>query len=118
MGEAAAADMPAAIGYMILAVYGLMMAALVAFFTDGVEATMMVAISVIYTAIYFSVPSSFLRVEGRSGQMPLREFLRDGLSTWTGRIGGCEAILQILLIPAAITVALAAIGLLARLNQA
>lgn len=109
-GEAAAPDIPASVGRMILAAYAMMMAALLLFFTGSVEALMMVVISAIYTAIYLAVPTTFLIAEGRSGGRPMADFLAHGLDTATGHIEGREALLQILLIPAAIIVAILVLG--------
>lgn len=112
-GEAAAPDIPASVGRMILATYAMMMAGLLIFFTGSLEALMMVIISTIYTTIYFAVPTSFLIAEGRSGGRTMSDFLARGLDSATGHIEGREALLQILLIPAAIIVAILMLGIAA-----
>ena len=112
MGEAAAPDVPAAVGMMILGVYALILAAFVALFARDTEAGLMVAIGAVYFMIYLAVPATFFRTEGRSGDIDLRRFLKDGLHTWTGHVGGLEAIVQILLIPVALAIAITAIGII------
>lgn len=112
MGEAAVPDVPAAVGWMILGAYALIMASFLVLFTRDMEAGLMVAISGVYFAVYLGVPTVFFRTEGRSGDIDLRRFLKDGLNTWTGHVDGHEAIVQILLIPAALFVAITAIGII------
>jgi hypothetical protein len=102
MGEAAAPDVPAAVGWMILGVYTLIMAAFVVFFAHDAEAGLMVAISGVYFTVYLGVPAAFFRTEARSGDIDLKRFLKDGLQTWTGHVEGLEAIVQILLVPVAL----------------
>jgi len=112
MGEAAAPDVPGAVGLMILGAYALIMAAFLVLFARDTEAGLMVAISGVYFTVYLSVPTMFFRTEGRSGDIDLERFLRDGLNTWTGHVGGYEAIVQILLIPVALAIAITAIGII------
>ena len=112
MGEAAAPDVPAAVGWMILGVYALIMAVFLTLFARDTEAGLMVAVSGAYFTVYLGVPAAFFRTEARSGDIDLKRFMRDGLNTWTGHVSGIEAIVQILLIPVALTIALTAIGII------
>jgi len=112
MGEAAAPDVPGSVGLMILGVYALIMAAFLVLFARDTEAGLMVAISGVYFTVYLAVPAIFFRTEGRSGDIDLQRFLKDGLDTWTGHVGGHEAIVQILLIPVALAIAITAIGII------
>ncbi|HVV41956.1 MAG TPA: hypothetical protein VHC94_12915 [Nitrobacter sp.] len=110
MGEAAAPDVPAAVGWMILGVYALIMSSFLLLFARDMEVGLMVAISGVYFTVYLGVPAVFFRTEARSGHVDLKRFLKDRLHTWTGHVGGAEAIVQILLIPVA--VAITAIGII------
>ena len=112
MGEAAVPDVPAAVGWMILGVYALIMAVFLTLYARDTEAGLMVAVSAAYFTVYLGVPAVFFRTEARTGDIDLKRFLRDGLNTWTGHVGGLEAIVQILLIPVALTIALTAIGII------
>jgi len=112
MGEAAAPDVPAAVGWMILGVYALIMSSFLLLFARDMEAGLMVAISGVYFTVYLGVPAVFFRTEARSGDVDLKRFLKDGINTWTGHVGGAEAIVQILLIPVALTIAITAIGII------
>lgn len=111
VGEAAAPDLPAAVGWMILGAYALVMAAFVLLFARDTEAGFMIAISGVYFTVYLGVPAAFFRAEARSGDIDLKRFLRDGLEIWTGHVDGLEAIAQILLVPVALTIAITAIGI-------
>lgn len=112
MGEAAAPDVPAAVGWMILGVYALIMSSFLLLFARDMEAGLMVAISGVYFTVYLGVPATLFRTEGRSRDVDLKRFLKDGLHTWTGHVGGYEAIVQILLIPVALTIAITTIGII------
>ena len=69
MGEAAAPDVPAALGWMILAAYGAIMGAFLTLYTGNLRAAMMVAISGAYMAVFFAVPIFFLKQEpARAGR--------------------------------------------------
>jgi hypothetical protein len=115
-GEAAAPDVPAALGAMMVAAYAGIMAAFVLLYTANRMATMMVAISIVYTTVYLAVPAIFFRVEPtRRPRVTIAEFLDRGLDTWTGHIGGREAMIQILTIPAAIAGAVTAFGIAAKI---
>ena len=117
MGEAAAPDVPAAVGWMILGVYTLIMAVFLILFARDTEAGLMVAVSGVYFTVYLGVPAAFFRAEARGGDIDLKRFLRDGLNTWTGHVEGLEAIVQILLIPIALTIALTAIGIISIMSS-
>lgn len=112
MGEAAAPDVPAAVGWMILGIYALIMSSFLLLFARDMEAGLMVAVSGAYFTVYLGVPAVFFRTEARSGDVDLKRFLKDGLQTWTGHVGGYEAIIQIMLIPVALTIAVTAIGII------
>jgi len=112
MGEKAAPDEPAAVGFLILASYGMMLTVMFLGYAHGASATMVVTISMLYICIYLAVPTIFMRIEGAT-PMPLQRFLASGLETWTGHVSGKNAIIQILTIPVAITLALAAIATVA-----
>jgi hypothetical protein len=112
LGEAAAPDVPAAVGWMILGVYALIISSFLLLFARDMEAGLMVAIGGVYFTVYLGVAAVFFRTEARSGDIDLKHFLKHGLHTWTGHVGGFEAIVQILLIPVALTIAITAIGVI------
>lgn len=104
MGEAAAPDLAPRIGWMVLAAYGAILAAFI------------VAISGVYMAMFFAVPFAFLRNEPQGCSRPsYAHFLKTGPDTWTGRLTGPEAVIQILTIPVMIAAAISGIGFIAAL---
>ncbi|MCK5746945.1 MAG: hypothetical protein KAH44_12055 [Oricola sp.] len=79
------------------------------------EALFMVAISAVYLAAYMGTPFMLSRIGGRVDpvqEKPLARFLEEPFETWTGVISGREAALQILLIPSALLIASAGMGLI------
>lgn len=117
MGEAAAPDLPARVGWMILAAYGAILAAFLMLYTGSGRAAFMVAISGVYIALFFAVPIAFLRNEPQRGPRPsYARFLQTGIDTWTGHLTGREAVIQILIIPVMIAVAITGIGIIAALT--
>lgn len=113
MGEAAVPDVPVSAGVMIAGSYGLIMAGFFLGFAHGRDAVMMVVISALYATIYLTVPAIMLHAEGRGSRPNMQRFLRDGLNTWTGHASGRAALIQIMLIPLAIALAVFAIGIVA-----
>lgn len=116
LGEAAAPDVPAAIGWMIVGVYATIMTLFMVTFSGSAEAVMVTGISALYLAIYLAVPAIFLRTEPASGRVDYRAFLARGMHTNTGHVSGREAAIQMLTIPVAISVAVAGICLVVTLT--
>ncbi|WP_425408582.1 hypothetical protein [Hyphococcus sp.] len=103
----------ALINAAILGVFGL------TFLHDG-EALFMVAISAVYLAAYLGTPYVLSKVGGRidsAQEKPFEQFLGEPFETWTGVISGREALLQIMLVPAAILIAVTGMGVIIGLNQ-
>lgn len=73
---------------------------------DG-EALFMIAVSAIYLAAYLGTPYIMNRAAKIDGQQTKSyyHFLREPFETWTGVITGREALLQVILIPSAILIA-------------
>lgn len=115
MGEAAAPDVPAAVGVAILAAYGLMMAGFLTFFAGSAENLLAVAVDAVYLAMYLGVPAAMFMVERRKPRITWFQFLNKGLITWTGHVGGREAVAQILTIPLTIAGGVFGVGLIAHL---
>ena len=112
----AAPDVPAAVGRMIVGAYAALVAVFLLTMARGPEASFAIAVSALYVAIFLAVPRLFLAVESDSSPRPsLREFLARGLDTWTGRIGGGAALVQIFVVPVLVCLGLLAIGIAARI---
>lgn len=88
-------------------------------FSADTEALFMVAISGVYLAAYLGTPYILSRV-GRIDppqKGSFHRFLEAPFETWTGIITGREALLQVLLIPGAILIAVMGMGLIIGGNQ-
>jgi uncharacterized membrane protein YuzA (DUF378 family) len=116
--QAAAPDFPAAIGWGLIGIYAAVMLDFVLFFTASRMAALMVGVSVVYVIVYLATPVFFMRIERRGTgyarheqRVSLRDFMARGVETWTGRVGGRDAIAQLFTIPAVLVVALCAIGI-------
>lgn len=108
-------DVPAAVGRMIVGGYCALVAIFLLTMARGPEATFAIAISGLYVAIYVAVPRLFLKVEADSSPRPsLAEFLDSGIDSWTGRIGGASALVQIFVVPVLVGLCLLVIGIAAR----
>ncbi len=97
----------AVVNVAILAVFALT-------FLGDAEALFMVAISGVYLAAYMATPYIMSRV-GRFDTpqaKPFHQFLNEPFETWTGVITGREALLQVLLIPTAILIAVTGMALI------
>ena len=88
-------------------------------FSGDAEALFMVTIGVVYLAAYLGIPLILNRV-GRIDppqQGSFHRFLDAPFETWTGFITGRAALIQVILIPSAILVAVIGMGLIIGANQ-
>jgi hypothetical protein len=113
-GEAAVPDLPVAAGKALIGVYGGVMGAFVLTMATGGEASFAIAVGAFYLAIFLGVPALFLRIEPGAQKRPgLKDFLEQGMDTATGPISGAGALVQMLIVPVLLTVAILAIGTIA-----
>ena len=107
----AAPDMPRAAGLLIIASYAMLMCAFVVTI-HGARADFAIVIGAFYLAMFFGVPAVILGVEGETIRRPdLREFLDRGIETATGRISGAGALVQMLIVPLFLALAILAMGI-------
>jgi hypothetical protein len=113
----AAPDLPAAVGGLIAAPYAGLMAVFFAFYARSPVALFSIVICAGFVSIYFAIPRIFLAIEADPARRPtLRRFLRTGIDTATGRTGGRDALIQMMIVPVLVTLGLAAIGIIARIT--
>lgn len=112
MPTPAVPDMPAAAGAFMIAVYvGLMAVFAVTMAGDGIT-SFVILIGAFYLFMFFAVPAVFLVVEQDTARRPsLAEFLETGIDTATGRISGGGALVQMLMVPFLLMLAIVAMGL-------
>ena len=108
----AAPDVPAAVGGMIAASYaGLIVALAVATAGSG-KSTFVIAIAALLVIVFFTVPRIFFSVERGSGvRASFDDFMRNGMDTLTGHNSGSSALVQMLIVPVLLTLAVLTMGI-------
>ncbi|PVM93398.1 hypothetical protein DDF62_00895 [Caulobacter radicis] len=115
--EPSTPDLPKAVGWMIVGAYGAILGAFALAFLGDAEVGLVLGVCAVYLAVYLGVPAVILRMEPKVETRPdLADFLREGLSTWTGRVSAGSALAQILTVPIALAVAAAGLGVIVRLS--
>jgi hypothetical protein len=106
---------------LLAGTYGAMLLLLWLLFGTNVEASISLAICTAYFAVYFGVPWAMNRLATQAEPQPapgsLGRFLRGELVTYTGRISGMGATVQMLIVPVAIVLAFACIGVIIRITS-
>lgn len=116
MPATAAPDVPAAVGGLIVASYLTLLGVLFAFFAGSPLAFLCLSICAVFVAVFFAVPRIFFAVEARPGARPaLSRFMHEGMQTLTGRSGGKDALVQMLIVPVLLTMGLMAMGIIGKI---
>ena len=114
--EPAVPDVPAAVGGLVVGSYAALVAVLFAFMARSPLAIFSLVIVAGFVAIYFAVPILFLKVENDRTRRPaFSAFMNRGIATLTGRSGGGDALVQMLIVPVLLTLGLAAMGIIGRI---
>ena len=112
-GAPAVPDMPAAAGVMMVGVYAALMGAFAVTLGGEGHAGFAIAIGMFFVAMFFAVPLVFLRLEKDGTRRPsLTAFLETGIETATGRLSGGGALVQMLIVPFLLALAILAIGVI------
>jgi hypothetical protein len=85
------------------------------FFGATADTAFNIGVGAVYLAVYLGVPAVFLRIE-RGRRTDLASFLEKGLHTSSGHVAGKTAIMQILMLPFALAIAIAGMGVICRLS--
>ena len=108
----AAPDVPAAVGVMIAASYAGLIVALAVATVGSAESIFVIVIAALFVVAFFTVPRIFFAVERDSGvRMSFDAFLRNGMDTFTGHNSGKAALIQMLIVPVLLTLAVLAMGI-------
>ncbi|MEX6632532.1 hypothetical protein [Hyphococcus lacteus] len=88
-------------------------------FQGDKEALFMVAISAVYLVAYMGTPYILMRTgkEKQKDTQSFGQFLSEPFETWTETITGRGAMIQILMVPTAITIAVLGMCIIISLNQ-
>jgi hypothetical protein len=113
----AAPDVPASVGGMIAASYVGLIVALFVATAGSLSSIFAIAIAALFVAIFFTVPRIFFAVEPITEQRPgLGKFLKRGMAISTGHSSGTAALVQMLIVPVFLTIAVLAMGLIVTLT--
>jgi hypothetical protein len=109
--EPAAPDVPASVGAMLFAAYLALIGALAIATSGPGESRMVLVIAGLFVVAFFAVPHFIFAQEPKSGRRPdLDRFLATGMRTFTGDCTGGAALVQMFLVPVALTIGMLAIA--------
>lgn len=109
--EEATPDVPSSIGMMLFAAYLALVAALAIATSGPGESRMVLVIAGLFVVAFFAVPHYIFAQEPKSGRRPdLNRFLATGMRTFTGHCSGDAALVQMFLVPVALTIGMLAIA--------
>ncbi len=105
-------DMPVAVHKLALACWMAFLSVFWITFAFSGHATFMVAVSTVYAAVFFSVPVILARMcpPDERQHSELSSFLRGRFETIDGSIRGFDALVQVIVVPAMLTLGGIAIG--------
>ena len=110
--ESAVPDLPAAVGRLIVGAYVALIGMLAATMARNAESTFVISIAALFLVAFLSVPRIFLAIEPEKGRRPtMSAFLERGIHTATGHLSGRGALVQMLVVPALLTLGVLAIGI-------
>ena len=114
--EAAARDVPVAVGGLIVGAYATLIATFAIATTGSGQSLFAIGIAVFFAVMFFAIPTMFFGLEPKQGRIPsLSRFMRDGMQTLTGHSSGGAALVQMLIVPVFLTLGAAAMGIAAAL---
>lgn len=109
----AAPDVPGAVGGMIAGSFTALIGALFIATAESASSIFAIVIAALFVAIFFTVPRIFFAVEPTITPRPgLSQFLDHGMATLTGHSSGPAALVQMLVVPVFLTLAVLAMGLI------
>jgi hypothetical protein len=113
----AAPDVPGSVGGFIAASYAALIVALYVATAGSLSSIFAIAIAAFFVAIFFAVPRIFFAVEPMTDRRPgMGKFLKRGMETMTGHSSGPAALVQMLVVPVFLTMAVIAMGLIVALT--
>lgn len=109
--EAAMPDVPASIGMLLFGVYFALIAALAVATAGPGESKMVLTVSALFVVAFFAVPRFIFAQEPKDGRRPsLSRFLATGMRTLSGQCTGSAAMVQMFIVPVALTLGMIAIA--------
>lgn len=112
-----APDVPGSVGGMIAASYMALIGALFVGTAGSLSSIFAIAIAALFVVMFFTVPRILFAVEQMPERRPgLGKFLKCGMQTLTGHSSGPAALVQMLVVPVFLTLAVLAMGLIIALS--
>lgn len=112
MSAEAVPDVPASVGFLIVASYVALIAALALATVAPGPSLFAIVISAFFVFMFFAVPAAMLSVRaGAARPATWDRFMHEGLDTHTGRSSGAAALVQMLVVPASLTLGILGMGL-------
>lgn len=116
MPASAAPDVPAAVGGLVVASYVALLGVFFAFFAGSPLAFFSIVVCAVFVAIFFAVPRIFFAVEADPARRPtFSQFWYNGIQTLTGRTGGRDALIQMLIVPVFLACGLLVMGIVGKI---
>jgi hypothetical protein len=110
--EAAAPDLPPAVGRLIAGAYVALIGVLAATMARNAESAFVISIAALFLVAFLSVPRIFLAIEPETARRPsMSAFLERGMQTATGHLRGRGALVQMLVVPVLLSLGVLAIGI-------
>ena len=106
---AAAPDVPASVGGLILGSYVALLGVFFAFFAGSPLAFFSITICAVFVAVFFAVEAD------PSRRPSFSRFWHDGLHTLTGRTSGKDALIQMLIVPIFLGFGLLTMGIIGKI---
>lgn len=112
----AMADVATGVARLVVATYAALILVFFGLFANSTLAAFSITICAFFVAMFFGVSRLFLAVEAAPGRRPsFGRFMRSGIDTLTGRTGGRDALIQMLIVPVLVTLGLAAMGIIGKI---
>jgi hypothetical protein len=100
-------DVPITVGRLMVAVYFTMIVVLAIGLGGDRDIDFALTVVGLFFIAYFAVPRILLGIAPKAGAQPsLDRFMRDGMMTYTGHTGGKAALVQILIVPVCLLIAM------------
>ena len=112
--EKAVPDVPTSVGAMLIGVYLAIVILFALTIANAGQGPFMIVVDLAFLAAFFSVPALFFRTEGDPAERPsMLKFLESGMQTYTGRVSGIGALVQMFVVPVLLAFAVLCIGIVA-----
>lgn len=109
----AAPDIPPAVGGLLAMTYAGLIGALAISTTGSLHSVFAIVIAAVFVAVFFLIPHIFLSIDpGSQRRASLDQFLQTGIQTFNGHSTGKDALVQMLIVPVLLTMAVLAMGVI------